>query len=188
MLPELDDLINEEDPSTSINQDTARYLQHIERKLYSDIEARRRLDSGLLFLSCQFGSASLAWFLFSLQTSISMVMAMSMILALLPGLLDAGESFHFQLSSDRWEVSHNKPLITVGKLAIGGVIGWNSTRKIVTDSWQTEDAIKATYTEIKQAENNSFIIINQQQSLPILIALICGLFLMFLFARKSNTV
>ena len=126
MLPpnndELDNALDD-DGSTGVNQDTARYLQHIESKLYADIKARKRIDSGLLFLSCQVGSASLAWLLFSLQISISIILAMSMILALLPGLIDCGESFHFELSSEHWSLSHAKPLVALGKLAIGGVTG-----------------------------------------------------------------
>ena len=155
MLPpnndELDNLLDE-DSSAEINQNTAKYLQHIEAKLYADIETRKRIDSGLLFLSCQVGSASLAWLLFSLQISISIILAMSMILALLPGLIDCGESFHFELSSERWSLSHAKPLVAVGKLAIGGVFGWNSTRKIVTEVKFTETQIQQTYTEIKSAQ------------------------------------
>ncbi len=158
MLPhnndELDNLLND-DNSAGINQDTARYLQHIESKLYADIQARKRIDSGLLFLSCQVGSASLAWLLFSMQISISIILAMSMILALLPGLIDCGESFNFELSSERWSLSHAKPLVAMSKLAIGGVIGWNSTQKIVTEVRSTESQIQQTYTEIKSAENTN---------------------------------
>jgi hypothetical protein len=158
MLPhnndELDNLLDD-DNSAGINQDTARYLQHIESKLYADIQARKRIDSGLLFLSCQVGSASLAWLLFSMQISISIILAMSMILALLPGLIDCGESFNFELSSERWSLSHAKPLVAVGKLAIGGVIGWNSTQKIVREVRSTESQIQQTYTEIKSAQNTN---------------------------------
>lgn len=162
MLPpnndELDNLLDH-DNSVGVNQDTARYLQHIESKLYADIETRKRIDSGLLFLSCQVGSASLAWLLFSIQISISIILAMSMILALLPGLIDCGESFHFELSSERWSLSHAKPLVALGKLAIGGVIGWNSTQKIVTEVKFTEIQIQQTYSEIKSSQNtNTFTI------------------------------
>ncbi|MGF2040081.1 MAG: hypothetical protein RMZ43_033075 [Nostoc sp. CmiVER01] len=162
MLPpnndELDNQLDH-DNSVGVNQETARYLQHIESKLYADIETRKRIDSGLLFLSCQVGSASLAWLLFSLQISISIILAMSMILALLPGLIDCGESFHFELSSERWSLSHAKPLVALGKLAIGGVIGWNSTQKIVTEVKFTEIQIQQTYSEIKSSQNtNTFTI------------------------------
>lgn len=162
MLPHNNDELDnrlDDDNSAGINQDTARYLQHIESKLYAEIQARKRIDSGLLFLSCQVGSASLAWLLFSMQISISIILAMSMILALLPGLIDCGESFNFELSSERWSLSHAKPLVAVGKLAIGGVIGWNSTQKIVTEVRSTESQIQQTYTEIKSAQNTNVFIL-----------------------------
>ena len=91
----LDELLDTEDSEP--NQDTARYLQYIENKLYEEIEARKRLDSGVLFLVCQLGSVSLSWFLFTLQVSISLIVATCIICALLPGLIDAGESFNFEL-------------------------------------------------------------------------------------------
>ena len=174
MLPpnndELDNVLDDEN-SVGINQDTARYLQHIESKLYADIQARKRIDSGLLFLSCQVGSASLAWLLFSLQVSISIILAMSMILALLPGLIDCGESFHFELSSERWSLSHAKPLVALGKLAIGGVIGWNSTQKIVTEVKFTEIQIQQTYSEIKSAQNTNTFTIPQGVLTPVIFVL-----------------
>ena len=174
MLPpnndELDNLLDH-DNSVGINQDTARYLQHIESKLYADIETRKRIDSGLLFLSCQVGSASLAWLLFSLQISISIILAMSMILALLPGLIDCGESFHFELSSERWSLSHNKPLVALGKLAIGGVIGWNSTQKIVTEVKSTEIQIQQTYSEIKSVQNTHTFTIPEGLLTPMIFVL-----------------
>jgi hypothetical protein len=189
MLPpnndELDNLLNE-DNSEGINQNTAKYLQHIEAKLYADIQARQRIDSGLLFLSCQVGSASLAWFLFSLQISISIILAMSMILALLPGLIDCGESFHFELSSERWSLSHAKPLVAVGKLAIGGVFGWNSTRKIVTEVKLTESQIQQTYTEIKLAQHtNAFAI---PQGVLIAVGGLLLIWMVIMSARKKLNV
>ncbi|WP_414553335.1 hypothetical protein [Anabaena sp. CCY 0017] len=147
----LDELLDTEDSEP--NQDTARYLQYIENKLYEEIEARKRLDSGVLFLVCQLGSVSLSWFLFTLQVSISLIVATCIICALLPGLIDAGESFNFELSSERWEVRHSKPLVAISKLAIGGVISWHSTRKISSAVYQTHAAIKETYSEIKAAES-----------------------------------
>lgn len=164
MLPpnddELDNLIND-NGSTGVNETTANYLQKMEARLYADIEARKRIDSGLLFLSCQVGSASLAWLLFSMQISISIILAMSMILALLPGLIDCGESFHFELSSERWALNHDKPLVAVGKLAIGGIVGWNSTQKIVAEVRATESQIQDTYAQIKSAQNSNAFVIPQ---------------------------
>lgn len=188
MLPNNDELDNllDDDTSAGSNADTARYLQHIESKLYADIEARKRIDSGLLFLSCQIVSASLAWLLFSLQISVSIILAMSMIISLLPGLIDAGESFHFELSSERWSVSHGKPLVALGKLAIGGVIGWNSTRKILGEVWSTESQIQQTYLEIKSAQNTNTFTIPDLGTLPILGVVLIGLVAMSL--RKKSDV
>lgn len=173
LLPNNDELDNalDDDGSTGINKNTANYLQKMEAKLYADIEARKRIDSGLLFLSCQVGSASLAWLLFSLQISISIILAMSMILALLPGLIDCGESFHFELSSERWSLSHAKPLVALGKLAIGGVIGWNSTQKIVTEVKFTEIQIQQTYSEIKSAQNTNNFTIPSGVLMPVIFVL-----------------
>lgn len=185
---ELDNLINEDDSQAGINQDTARYLQHIESKIYSDIEARKRIDSGLLFLSCQVGSASLAWFLFSLQISASLIIAVSSTIALLPGLIDCGESFNFELSSERWGIRHDKPLIALVKLGLGGVINWHGTSQILRDTWATEDGIKEVYSEIREAQNNNFFTMNQQQSLPVIGGLIAGIVLIVLFTRKTNNV
>ena len=191
MLPpnndELDNLLDQ-DNSVGINQDTARYLQHIESKLYADIQSRRRIDNGLLFLSCQVGSASLGWLLFSLQVSISIILAMSMILALLPGLIDCGESFHFELSSERWSLSHAKPLVALGKLAIGGVIGWNSTQKIVQEVKSTEIQIQQTYSEIKSVQNTNTFTIPSGILTPVIFGL--GLIAIWLitipFRKKPN--
>lgn len=188
MLPNNDELDNllDDDTSAGTNADTARYLQHIESKLYADIEARKRIDSGLLFLSCQIGSASLAWLLFTLQISVSIILAMSMIISLLPGLIDAGESFHFELSSERWSVSHGKPLVALGKLAIGGVFGWNSTRKILGEVWSTEKQIQEIYIEIKSAQNTNNFTIPYLGILPILGVVLIGLAAMSM--RKKSDV
>jgi hypothetical protein len=181
---ELHNLLDNDDNNAEIDQDTARYLQHIESKLYADIEARKRIDSGLLFLSCQIGSASLVWILFSLQISISIILAMSMILALLPGLIDAGESFNFELSSERWQVSHSKPLVALSKLTIGGIFGWNSTRKILGEVWSTEAQIQQTYTEIKTSQNTHTFTIPEVGLIPILGIALLGVLAMSL--RKKD--
>lgn len=184
---ELEQLL-EDDNTTGINQDTARYLQHIEHKLYSDIQARKRIDSGLLFLSCQVSSASLAWFLFSLQISISLIIAISATIALLPGLIDCGESFNFELSSERWGIRHDKPLVAVTKLMLGGIINWHGTSQILSEVWQSEDAIKSTYTEIRQANKDNFFTMNQQDLFPIIGGLIAGIALMIAITRKPKNV
>lgn len=181
---ELDNLIND-NGSTGVNESTANYLQRMEAKLYADIEARKRIDSGLLFLSCQVGSASLAWLLFSMQISISIILAISMILALLPGLIDCGESFHFELSSERWSLSHGKPLVAVGKLAIGGVVGWNSTQKIVAEVRATESQIEDTYAQIKAAQNTNAFAIPQGLLIAVAGVIFIGMVIMSL-RKKVN--
>lgn len=187
MLSEdLDNL--DDDTSAGINPDTARYLKHIESKLYDDIQSRKRIDNCLLFLACQVGSSSLAWLLFTLQISISLIMAVSMVCALLPGLIDAGESFNFELSSERWSVSHNKPLIALGKLLIGGVINWHSTSQILRDNWATEDAIKATYTEIREAQSTKFFNINQQDFILPSTGILTGIILAIALNRRFKNV
>ena len=185
---ELDNVLND-DGSTGVNESTVNYLQKMEAKLYADIEARKRIDSGLLFLSCQVGSASLGWLLFSLQVSISIILAMSMILALLPGLIDCGESFHFELSSERWSLSHSKPLVALGKLAIGGVIGWNSTQKIVQEVKSTEFQIQQTYLEIKLAQNTKTFTISEGVLTPMIFVLgLIGLWVITILLRRKPDV
>jgi hypothetical protein len=51
MLPQSTDELN--DIESVLPSETAGYLNHIESKLYADIAARKRIDSGLLFLACQ---------------------------------------------------------------------------------------------------------------------------------------
>ena len=192
MLPPNDDELDnvlDDDGSTGVNESTVNYLQKMEAKLYADIEARKRIDSGLLFLSCQVGSASLGWLLFSLQVSISIILAMSMILALLPGLIDCGESFHFELSSERWSLSHSKPLVALGKLAIGGVIGWNSTQKIVQEVKSTEIQIQQTYSEIKLAQNTKTFTISEGVLTPIIFVLgLIGVWVITILLRRKPDV
>ncbi|MFM6218800.1 MAG: hypothetical protein ACKPDM_00300, partial [Dolichospermum sp.] len=110
-----------------INQETIRYLTHVENKLYADIQARKRIDSGLLFLACQFSSCSLSWLLFQLQVTLSIIQLASFCVSCLPGLIDFGDSFNFSINSESWEFSlGEKPLIGVIKLAIGVTVSWNS--------------------------------------------------------------
>lgn len=183
---ESDNLLN--DDQSTINQDTARYLQHIENKIYSDIEARKRIDAGLLFIACQVGSCSLSWFLFSLQLSTSVIAAISTTIALLPGLVDAGESFNFELSSERWGIKHDKPLVAIAKLTLGGVINWHGTSQIMRDNWATESAIRTTYSEIRASNRDNFISVNYQDLLPIAGGLVAGICLLFIFTRKIKNV
>ncbi|MBD2364773.1 hypothetical protein H6G36_26985 [Anabaena minutissima FACHB-250] len=152
---ELDSILDGEE--TQINQDTQRYLTHIENKLYQDIQARKRIDSGLLFIACQFSSCSLSWLLFDLQVTLSIIQVFSACLALLPGLIDVGDGFNFSLSSERWEFSlGEKPLVGIVKLAIGVTVSLNGTSKITAEVMQTHEAIAQTYQEIRSSEGLSF--------------------------------
>jgi hypothetical protein len=91
-----DDLENILDSEETPQQgDTTRYLVHIENKLYADIQARKRIDSGLLFLACQISSCSLSWLLFHLQVTLAIIQVASAVVSLLPGLIEVGDSFSF---------------------------------------------------------------------------------------------
>lgn len=185
MLPNEEDF-NLEDSQQST--DTERYLKHVENSLYSDIEARKRIDSGLLFLACQVGSCSLSWLFFSMQISASLILAISSTIALIPGLVDASESFNFELSSERWQIRHDKPLVALSKLALGGVINWHGSQQILQEIWHSEDEIKATYSEIRQASKDNLFTLPQHDLIPILGGLIGGIVLMSLMTRKSKDV
>ncbi|MFM6137683.1 MAG: hypothetical protein ACKPCP_26680 [Sphaerospermopsis kisseleviana] len=154
--PQLQDIETDSEDS-QINQETVRYLNHIETKLYADIQARKRVDSGLLFIACQFSSCSLCWLLFELQVTLSVIQLASFCVSCLPGLIDFGDSFNFSLSSESWEFSlGEKPLVGIIKLAIGCVVSWNSTAQITKEISNTYTQINATYNEIKSSEGLSF--------------------------------
>ncbi|MFM6220119.1 MAG: hypothetical protein ACKPDM_07070, partial [Dolichospermum sp.] len=149
---DLDNILNE-DNDGQLPGETIRYLTHVENKLYADIQARKRIDSGLLFLACQFSSCSLSWLLFNLQVTLSIIQLASFCVSCLPGLIDVGDSFNFSISSDSWEFSlGQKPLIGVIKLAIGVTVSWNSTAKITKEITNTYAQINQTYQEIKSTD------------------------------------
>jgi hypothetical protein len=182
--PDLDAILDSEE-STEINQETARYLNHIESKLYADIQARKRIDSGLLFLACQFSSCSLSWLLFNLQVTLSIIQVASAVVSLLPGLVDVGDSFNFSLSSERWEFSlGQKPLIGIVKLAIGAAVSFSGTSKITAEVVATQTAIAQTYQEIRSSEGLSWQLPNMGFSLLIGLSAIA---LLGLFKKVSNT-
>ncbi len=150
---ELEDIENE----PSLPSETARYLNHIESKLYADIQARKRIDSGLLFLACQFSSCSLSWLLFNLQVTLSIIQLASFCVSCLPGLIDFGDSFSFSISSESWEFSlGQKPLIGIIKLSIGIGASWQGTAKISKEVGNTYSQINQTYQEIKISEGFNF--------------------------------
>jgi hypothetical protein len=153
-----DDLENILDSEETPQQgDTTRYLVHIENKLYADIQARKRIDSGLLFLACQISSCSLSWLLFHLQVTLAIIQVASAVVSLLPGLIEVGDSFSFSMSSDSWEIKlGEKPLIAIIKLVVGGVVSFSGTSKITSEIIQTKQAIAQTYQQIKSSEGLSF--------------------------------
>jgi hypothetical protein len=180
---DLDNILDSEE--TPLQGETVRYLTHIENKLYADIQARKRIDSGLLFLACQISSCSLSWLLFNLQVTLTIIQVSSAVVSLLPGLIDVGDSFNFSISSDSWEFSlGNKPLIGIVKLAIGGAVSFNGTSKITAEVIQTQQAIAQTYQEIRSSEGLSFQL--PDMGLSLLIAL-SGIALLGIVKKFSNT-
>ncbi|MFM6245585.1 MAG: hypothetical protein ACKPFK_25805 [Dolichospermum sp.] len=146
-----------DDSTDNLAGETTRYLNHVESKLYQDIQARKRIDSGLLFIACQFSSCSLSWLLFNLQVTLSIIQLASFCVSCLPGLIDVGDSFNFSISSESWEFSlGEKPLIGVIKLAIGVTVSWNSTAKITKEISSTYAQINETYQEIRSSEGFNF--------------------------------
>ncbi|MFM6080297.1 MAG: hypothetical protein ACKPCI_17600 [Dolichospermum sp.] len=146
-----------DDSTDNLAGETTRYLNHVESKLYQDIQARKRIDSGLLFIACQFSSCSLSWLLFQLQVTLSIIQLASFCVSCLPGLIDMGDSFNFSINSESWEFSlGEKPLIGVIKLAIGVTVSWNSTAKITKEITNTYAQINQTYQEIKSTDGFNF--------------------------------
>ncbi|MFM6684648.1 MAG: hypothetical protein ACKPH9_01180, partial [Dolichospermum sp.] len=131
-----------DDSTDNLAGETTRYLNHVESKLYQDIQARKRIDSGLLFIACQFSSCSLSWLLFQLQVTLSIIQLASFCVSCLPGLIDVGDSFNFSISSESWEFSlGNKPLVGLIKISIGIGVSWQGTAKISKE-------VAHTYSEI----------------------------------------
>ena len=155
-IPENIDINNDEN-NNSLPPETIRYLSEVENKLYADIASRKRIDSGLLFLGCQISSCSLSWLLFHLQVTLLIIQVSSMVVSLLPGLIDIGDSFNFQISSENWKLDFgNKPIIGITKLAIGGAVSASGTSRITAEIVQTQQAIASTYNQIKAGEGLSF--------------------------------
>ncbi|MBD2296988.1 hypothetical protein H6G06_26815 [Anabaena sphaerica FACHB-251] len=185
--PELDSILDSEE-STQINQETVRYLSHIETKLYADIQARKRIDSGLLFIACQFSSCSLSWLLFELQVTLSIIQVASAVVSLLPGLIDVGDSFSFSISSESWEFTlGQKPLIGIIKLLIGGAVSLQGTSKITTEIINSQAQIAQTYNEIRSSEGLSFQLPNMGFSLLIALLAIALIGILKKFSHTDNT-
>lgn len=181
--PDLDNLLDAEE--TELNSETARYLAHIENKLYADIQARRRIDNGLLFLACQFSSCSLSWLLFHLQVTLAIIQVFSACLALLPGLIDVGDSFRFSISSESWQFDlGQKPLIGIVKIAIGAAVSFNGTSRITKEVFSTQEAIQNTYQQIRERDGYGFQI--PSMGLSLLIGLL-AIATIGLFRKVQNT-
>ncbi|WP_016948694.1 hypothetical protein [Anabaena sp. PCC 7108] len=183
---DLDNILDSEE--TPLQGETVRYLTHIENKLYADIQARKRIDSGLLFLACQISSCSLSWLLFNLQVTLTIIQVSSAVVSLLPGLIDVGDSFNFSISSDSWEFNlGQKPLIGIVKLAIGGAVSFSGTSKITSEIIQTKQAIAQTYQEIRSSEGLSFQLPDMGMSLLIALSGVVLLGIVKNFSSTNNT-
>ena len=184
--PQLQDIETDSEDG-QLQGETVRYLSHIENKLYQDIQARKRIDSGLLFLACQFSSCSLSWLLFQLQVTLSIIQLASFCVSCLPGLIDFGDSFSFSISSESWEFSlGNKPLIGIIKLAIGIGVSWQGTAKITKEVGNTYAQINQTYQEIKSSEGLSFQLPDMGMSLLIALSGLALLAMVKKFSSPNN--
>jgi hypothetical protein len=187
MLSQLPDELEDIENESVLPSETARYLNHIESKLYADIQARKRIDSGLLFLACQFGSCSLSWLLFNLQVTLSIIQLASFCVSCLPGLIDFGDSFSFSISSESWEFSlGNKPLVGIVKLGIGIGVSWQGTAKISKEVGNTYAHINQTYQEIKSSEGLSFQLPDMGMSLLIALSGVALLGIVKKFSNPNN--
>ena len=183
--PGLED-IDQEDNS-SLPGETVRYLTHIENKIYADIERRKRIDSGLLFIACQFSSCSLSWLLFQLQVTLSIIQLASFCVSCLPGLIDFGDSFSFSISSESWEFSlGQKPLVGVVKLGIGIGVSWNGTAKISSEIAHTYSEINHIYEEIRSSDGFNFQLPDVGVSLLLTLSAIALLGIVKKFSNTNN--
>ncbi|MFM6271482.1 MAG: hypothetical protein ACKPFA_34050 [Dolichospermum sp.] len=181
---DLDNILNEDDDG-QLPGETIRYLTHVENKLYADIQARKRIDSGLLFIACQFSSCSLSWLLFNLQVTLSIIQLASFCVSCLPGLIDFGDSFNFSISSESWNFSlGQKPLVGLIKSSIGIGVSWHGTAKITKEITNTYAQINQTYQEIKSTDGFNFQLPSMGMSLLIAIS---GVVLLGIVKKFSNT-
>jgi hypothetical protein len=185
--PQLEDIDQDIDNDGQLPAETIRYLSNIENKLYEDIAARKRIDSGLLFLACQISSCSLSWLLFNLQVTLTIIQVSSAVVSLLPGLIDVGDSFSFSISSESWEFSlGQKPLIGIIKLLIGGTVSLQGTAKITKEINNTYSQISQTYQEIRSSEGLSFQLPDITLSLLIVLSAIALLGVVKKFSFNNN--
>ena len=184
--PQLED-IDQDIDNSPLPVETVRYLATIENKLYQDIQSRKRIDSGLLFIACQFSSCSLSWLLFQLQVTLSIIQLASFCISCLPGLIDFGDSFTFSISSESWEFSlGNKPLVGVVKLGIGIGTSWQGTAKISKEIAHTYSEIQQTYQEIRSSEGFNFQLPDVGVSLLLTLSVIALLGIVKKFSNTNN--
>ena len=184
--PGLEDI--DQDDTSPLPAETIRYLASVENKLYQDIQSRKRIDSGLLFIACQISSCSLSWLLFQLQITLSIIQLASFCTSCLPGLIDFGDSFTFSISSESWQFSlGNKPFVGVVKLGIGIGVSWQGTAKISKEINNTYSQIAQTYQEIRSSEGLSFQLPDVGLSLIIALSGLAILAMFKNFNKSNNT-
>jgi len=184
--PGLED-IDQDNEVSPLPGETVRYLTHVENKLYQDIERRKRIDSGLLFIACQFSSCSLSWLLFQLQVTLSIIQLASFCVSCLPGLIDFGDSFSFSINSDSWSFDlGQKPLVGIVKLGIGIGVSWQGTAKISKEVAHTYSEINRTYQEIRSSDGFNFQLPDMGMSLLIGISCAALIGLIKKFSTTNN--
>ena len=179
--------IDQDNENSPLPAETIRYLSHIENKLYQDIERRKRIDAGLLFIACQFSSCSLSWLLFQLQVTLSIIQLASFCVSCLPGLIDFGDSFSFSINSDSWSFDlGQKPLIGIVKLGIGIGVSWQGTAKISKEVASTYAEINRTYEEIRSSDGYNFQLPDMGMSLLIVLSGLALLTMLKKFSTNNN--
>jgi len=153
------------------NIETTTYLREIETELYESISHRKKLQSWLLFTSCQVTSASLALLLFQLSANLVATYCLSSFVALLPGLLDATGVIAINSKKD-WEVSTN--LETVAKLVAGGGTAIATNYQIWSRVQSTRVGLEHSYKVIRK-DNPYLEVVNAALPLVIVAAAVLGL-------------
>jgi hypothetical protein len=186
-IPQSFEDIDQDSEDSPLPGETVRYLTHVENKLYADIERRKRIDSGLLFIACQFSSCSLSWLLFQLQVTLSIIQLASFCVSCLPGLIDFGDSFNFSINSDSWSFDlGQKPLVGIVKLGIGIGVSWQGTAKISKEVAHTYSEINRTYQEIRSSDGFNFQLPDMGMSLLIGISCAALIGLIKKFSTTNN--
>jgi hypothetical protein len=186
---ELESFMSEQqEPSiVEIDRETGTYLVEIEKNLYTLASTREKIDAGLLFVSCQFSSVSIAWLLYSIQVSLIPVSVIASAIALLPGLIQISDSFGFSLNSEKWELHiQQKPLAGFVKLGLGLVTSYCGTAKIIGLESQSKSQIETAYNQIERPAFNVSIPTDLGILAVVLLSL-AGLYVKFkLFTTKES--